>query len=424
MMSFYEADSLWQIILLIFSQFTVILLASGMVFLYKRKSRLYTQAAVFIILLINMTLYMLMQLGNRLVSPDRNIQLQIPCIVLLIVTGSSFIFLISVILNETKNRKNISHRSIKEAFDNLPTGVCYFNEDGLPVLCNRAMHRFSFAICGKDVQYITDLESCLLDGFTPSKGVCKNKNVFILSDKSAWKMEKRSITDENGDDYTQYAVIDVTDIQRSHEELVKENEQLRKVRAELKKLSDNVVTVTREEEILNTKMRVHDEMGRCLIEAQKYLQEDREDSIPDSVALLWKRAVSMVKYNNDITNEDMLSQIRKACESMELTFIQSGNLPKQEKVAYIFTCAIRECVTNAVRYAKANNLYATFAENENEFTVTVTNDGIKPEKEIVEGGGLSTLRRRVERIGGFMRIDSKPQFVLTVTVPKEKEGII
>ena len=56
--------------------------------------------------------------------------------------------------------------------------------------------------------------------------------------------------------------------------------------------------------------------------------------------------------------------------------------------------------------------------------MTVTNDGIKPEKEIVEGGGLSTLRRRVERIGGFMRIDSKPQFVLTVTVPKEKEGII
>ena len=96
MMSFYEADSLWQIILLIFSQFTVILLASGMVFLYKRKSRLYTQAAVFIILLINMTLYMLMQLGNRLVSPDRNIQLQIPCIVLLIVTGSSFIFLIAI----------------------------------------------------------------------------------------------------------------------------------------------------------------------------------------------------------------------------------------------------------------------------------------------------------------------------------------
>ena len=286
------------------------------------------------------------------------------------------------------------------------------------------MHRFSFAVCGKDVQYITDLENDLAKDFISSAGVSKDGNVFILPDRKAWKIEKRSIADEKGNIYTQYVATDVTDLNRNREELMKENEQLRKVRAELKKLSANVVEVTREEEILNTKMRVHDEMGRCLIEAQKYLQEDREDSIPDSVALLWKRAVSMVKYNNDIPNEDMLSQIRKACESMRLAFIQNGNLPKQEKVAYIFTCAIRECVTNAVRYAKANNLYATFAENENEFTVTVTNDGIKPEKEIVEGGGLSTLRRRVERIGGFMRIDSKPQFVLTVTVPKEKEGII
>ena len=424
MMDFYEADSILQIFLLIFSQFTVILLASGIIFLHNRKAKLFKQAALFIIFLINLVLYVLMQLGNRLVSPDRNIRLDIPYIWLVAAVGISVAILMSVILNETRNRKTIGHRSIKESFDNLPSGVCYFNEEGLPVLCNRAMHRFSFAVCGKDVQYITDLESCFAKDFVSSVGACKDGNVFILPDKKAWKIEKRSIADEKGNIYTQYVAADVTDLNRNREELMKENEHLRKVRAELKKLSANVVAVTREEEVLNTKMRVHDEMGRCLIEAQKYLQEDREDSIPNSVAFSWKRAVSMVKYNNDIPNEDMLSQIRKACESMKLAFIQNGNLPQQEKVAYIFTCAIRECVTNAVRYAKADNLYATFSENENEFTVTVTNDGIKPEKEIVEGGGLSTLRRRVERIGGFMRIDSKPQFVLTVTVPKEKEGII
>ena len=424
MMDFYEADSILQILFLIFSQFTVILLASGIIFLHNRKAKLFKQAALFIIFLINLVLYVLMQLGNRLVSPDRNIRLDIPYIWLVAAVSISVAILMSVILNETRNRKTISHRSIKESFDNLPSGVCYFNEAGLPVLCNRAMHRFSFAVCGKDVQYITDLEGCLSEDFISNTGAYKDGNVFILPDKKAWKIEKRSIADEKGNIYTQYVATDVTDLNRNREELMKENEQLRKVRAELKKLSANVVAVTREEEILNTKMHVHDEMGRCLIEAQKYLQEDHEESIPDSVALSWKRAVSMVKYNNDIPNEDMLSQIRKACESMKLAFIQNGNLPNQEKVAYIFTCAIRECVTNAVRYAKADNLYATFAENENEFTVTVTNDGIKPEKEIVEGGGLSTLRRRVERIGGFMKIYSKPQFVLTVTVPKEKEGII
>ena len=48
-------------------------------------------------------------------------------------------------------------------------------------------------------------------------------------------------------------------------DLTKENEQLRKVQEDLKRLSAKVVAVTREEEILNTKMRVHDEMGRCLV---------------------------------------------------------------------------------------------------------------------------------------------------------------
>ena len=41
----------------------------------------------------------------------------------------------------------------------------------------------------------------------------------------------------------------------------------------------------------------------------------------------------------------------------------------------------------------------------------------------VEGGGLSTLRRRVEQAGGKMAVQSLPQFKLTVTVPKRKDGV-
>ena len=47
-----------------------------------------------------------------------------------------------------------------------------------------------------------------------------------------------------------------------------------------------------------------------------------------------------------------------------------------------------------------------------------------PERQIVEGGGLSTLRRRIERAGGRMVVQSFPKFQLTVTVPKGKEGVL
>ena len=132
----------------------------------------------------------------------------------------------------------------------------------------------------------------------------------------------------------------------------------------------------------------------------------------------------MLKYSNDTPDEDMLLQIRKTCEYVHLAFIQTGTLPKQESVAYLLTCAVRECVTNAVRYAEATELYAVFSETESEATVTVTNNGKVPERRIVEGGGLSTLRRRVERAGGAMTVQSFPEFKLTVTVPKEKEGVL
>ena len=85
---------------------------------------------------------------------------------------------------------------------------------------------------------------------------------------------------------------------------------------------------------------------------------------------------------------------------------------------------MRECVTNAVRYAGASELYADFTETETEATVVVHNNGKQPDSEIIEGGGLSTLRRRVERAGGTMTVQSRPRFQLTVTVPKGKEGVL
>ncbi len=424
MTCFYQTSAAWQTVLLVISQLVVISLAASAIMLFRRKCNLMKLIGMGAALLLNAVLYIMMQLDSRLTGDTQGLHLHIPYWVLLVVTLLSLVYGAFAVLSETGNRRAISHSSIKEAFDNLPTAVCFFNESGLPVLCNLAMQRFSFAVCGKDVQFITDLESFFADDFLPSAGVRKDGKVFIFDNGSAWQLEKRTFTHESEESYTQYIAADVTNLQKSRVELTKENEQLRKVQAELKRLSASVVAVTREEEILNTKMRVHDEMGKCLVAAQKYLKTDCTESIPDSLAATWQRAVSMLKYSNDTPDEDMLLQIRKTCEYVKLAFIQTGALPKQERVAYLLTCAVRECVTNAVRYAEATELRAEFTENETEATVTVTNNGKKPKQQIVEGGGLSTLRRRVERTGGTMTVQSFPEFKLTVAVPKEKEGVL
>ena len=423
MTCFYEVSSILQIALLVISQFAVIFLAAGFIMLFQWKCKLTKMIGMGALLLLNATLYVLMQLDSRVTGAEQGLQLHVPYAILMLVTLLTISAGAWMLLGETKNRKTLNHRSIKEAFDNLPTGVCFFNEAGLPVLCNYAMHRFSFAVCGKDVQYITDLEHCLAEDFIPVDDVKKEGLVFVLQSGRAWRLEKRSFTNESGHRYTQYIATDVTELHENRVELQEDNAQLRRVQSDLQTLSSNVVTVTREEEILNTKMRVHDEMGRCLVEARKYLGENCTESIPDNVISAWQKAVSMIKYNNETADEDMLSQIRKTCEFVKLDFVQTGNLPLEETTAYILTCAVRECVTNAVRYADATRLYADFSETEDEATVIVYNNGNPPEGEIVEGGGLSTLRHRVERAGGSMTVQSLPRFQLTVTVPKGKDGV-
>lgn len=424
MIPFCETGSIAQIFLLIISQFTVISLVCSIVILFKHKCKTRKLISLCILLLVNTTTYVVMQLDSRITADEQSPHLHVPYVLFLLVVLLSLAFTLWVILSETKNRKSLNHTSIKESFDTLPTGVCFFNEVGLPVLCNPAMQRFSFAVCGKDVQFITDLEVCLEDDFVTSERVKKEGNVFALNNGKAWRLEKRSFEYDGGNIYTQYIATDVSELYENGVELKKENEHLRKVQSDLQKLSANVVAATREEEILNTKMRVHDEMGRCLIEARKYLKDENTDKIPQSVVDSWQKAVSMLKYNNDTSDEDMLSQIFKTCESVNLRFIQRGNLPKEEDAAYILTCAVRECVTNAVRYADASELCAEFTVTETISTVVVTNNGTPPEKEIVEGGGLSTLRRRVERSGGFMYVESFPEFKLIVTVPNKKEGLL
>ena len=424
MTCFYLSPSVYQILLLVLSQLTVITMIGNVILLFKRRCNPAKQLGVISVLLINVTLHVMMQLDSRITGAEQSLHLHVPYGVLLLVTLLSSAFNIWALLSETRNRKTISNASIKEAFDNLPTGVCFFNEAGLPVLCNASMHRFGFAVCGKDVQVIGDLEACLADDFDPAAGVQKIRKVFVLPDGKAWHLEKRAFSYENETAYIQYVATDVTDFYETREKLMAENAQLRNVQEELKKLSSNVVAVTREEEILNTKMRVHDEMGRCLMAAQQYLRKDCDEIIPDSVAAAWQKAVSMLKYNNDTQDEDMLLQIKKTCEFVKLNFVQTGDLPKEDRVAYLLTCAVRECVTNAVRYAEATELYADFSETATEAAVTVSNNGKIPEGEISEGGGLSTLRRRVERAGGRMSVQSQPSFKLTVSIPKGKEGVL
>ena len=48
--------------------------------------------------------------------------------------------------------RHLKRAVVKEAFDNLPSGICFFDKNGMVKLCNYQMHRLVFALHRPDVE--------------------------------------------------------------------------------------------------------------------------------------------------------------------------------------------------------------------------------------------------------------------------------
>ena len=84
---------------------------------------------------------------------------------------------------------------------------------------------------------------------------------------------------------------------------------------------------------------------------------------------------------------------------------------------------ILEAISNCVRHGGATELYVKISSELHEWMFEITNNGRKPDREIVEGGGLSAIRKNVGNYNGSVRICSFPEYSLTIKIPKKEEGV-
>lgn len=311
----------------------------------------------------------------------------------------------------------LKRNAVKEAFDNLPSGVCFFDRNGMVTLCNYQMRRLVFALTGRDLQSLPELREMLNGDTTPAQ---RDNDIFMLDDGSAWRFSQESVTTRYGDTYTQVTAADVTELYRRQKELEQDNKRLEEYAQRMRRLSADIISLIREEEILNMKMRVHDDIGRSVIATRQFLQQKRPMNELDLTE--WKNAVRMLKHDNEIMEDkDISAQLMTAAEGIGIRLSMDGELPENTGAAGLLTVAIRECMTNAVRHAGAGELYVKLTCDDNIASAVITNNGAVPEKEITEGGGLSSLRIRIKNKGGTMKIQSVPRFELTVSVPVRME---
>ena len=138
-----------------------------------------------------------------------------------------------------------------------------------------------------------------------------------------------------------------------------------------------------------------------------------------------QKNIAMLRKEAEIPyDENPMAMLVRAAEATGVGLSVEGKLPQVEWVQRLFVQSAAEALTNAISHAAAKTLYISFSEDEESYTVRLCNDGVRPTEKIVEGGGLGSLRKRVESASGEMVVSHAPEFALTVTLPKERGDLL
>lgn len=324
---------------------------------------------------------------------------------------------ICLFIKEFVSGKSIlGKNAVKEAMDQLPVAICFFSLDGVPVLCNMKMYYLAYDLLGKDLQTMSELKDCLN---APSKNVklvhLGKEPVFLLMDQTVWHFLRTDITDLDGREYIQVVGTDVTHLYRLQNELDERNDELQEMLQKIQKVSENIADIVRSKEVLSAKERVHGKMGSALLTARRFMSENNDSTNKEQLLNVWRDTLSSLR--NEIDSEEeksVFDEILQLAKNIGVEIEIDGLLPEETKRYEIVICGLREMLTNTVRHAAGHHLHLKITYDKHQIIAIYTNDGTPPSQEVIEGGGLSMLRKKVEQFGGIMNIQSKPVFSLQI----------
>lgn len=323
--------------------------------------------------------------------------------------------------------QKITPDSIREALDNLPSGICFSRTSGIPLLTNRRMYALAQCLNGHCFRNAEEFWQKLAQS-GPSNGIQRLQHgdspVFRLPDGSVWRFARTRLV-IGTEQYIQTTATNVTKFYVLSQELSENNAALREQQTRLKALLAQIVQIKREEEILASKVKLHDELGRCVLAGRRFfLHNDTGEEIGPVLAL-WRDTVEKLEISlsdTDKTETDPLGQLNDAAAALGCAIVFVGELPHDRGIAYLLLSAVREAVTNAVRHAGADRVTVRLAEKDGALAAQITDNGTGHPHSIVEGGGLLNLRRRLERAGGAIKILCEGCVQLHLRLPLTSKG--
>lgn len=389
--------------------------------LFCKKAGLITLSSIslifsFILVFLSMRGSYLYQMEEEVFEPSYSF-LKLPLWVFLLFVMFLFVLLImEFVYFFFWRKKNLSPLSIKESFDTLPMGICFYEDNGLIRLSNTEMD---------DASFLLDKEA-LLNGSTFYERLEKKEipdvtylsispqEVILQKDEKVLsfrhylhQIEKKTIHE-----------IDESDITKTYEltkELEKKTKELQHLQKRLLSYEKNAKELITEREILETKIHIHGNLGKLLLITEEKMKQSLSHSEKEELLLLWEKGTDDFLTNEKEEKKDGLQVLEETARRIGIEIIFQGErFEKDSNEEKILLQAIHESLTNAVKHAQAKTLFVTLKKEKLHDIIEIRNDGILPKKEILEGGGLSSLRKLVEENLGKMEIVSKDTFLLRI----------
>ena len=134
---------------------------------------------------------------------------------------------------------------------------------------NRRMLAVGAMLLGSGIQTLRELQAVLKNLPEAVTKDASMPGVYHFPDGSALRFSEHEITDRDGQHYTEVIAADVSELMAVRTRLDEENARLDAANEALRKLGEEMADIVREEEILNMKIRVHDDIGYSLLSVRR-----------------------------------------------------------------------------------------------------------------------------------------------------------
>ena len=314
-------------------------------------------------------------------------------------------------------------RSVKESYDNLPTGLCFAYASGVPILINHKMYQMSMFLTQMELQNIEAFWE-FLSGGTLTNGVTRvyssDNQVVLKLKKESYTIFYREFFMLDGKRITQISCSDVSTYYVLAEQIAENNKKLKALGERLKAYGENVQELSKKQEYLDTKIRVHDQLGHALNVTRQAIEHKQEDG--QAILDMWQQLVDTLLLKSEPKpKESMWQALFDAAKAVQVELLLEGPLPRDAKANETMVICASELLNNAVRHAKATKLWIHLEETEAEWMATFENNGLAPKVPLRFGGGLSNLQQMLQRQGGTVEISSQPTFKAKIHILKGGE---